>query len=299
MTGTGFAAFIACTQASPDTIVCYEGPLTIPPEHDVRVKSIDSPTTGPANENMPMIATFANIGNNSETFDAQMTIIKCEVSDDPLLLENFSSYGTGPNGLPANWTTDWWKWSSGYQATGDSELAGEAMDYYYDQYYSGGQYHYDYYDNYITGPKVNCSGLEKVTFSFAFKADIYTSNYCYLYLKYRQNESSSWRDVTPWDNPLQADFQDWFEIGCYGFQTGGDIGSEFQFNFSYQGYYSYFRYWYLDQCRIDPCGGCAEYAEIVEDITIPKGEDKTVEFPQFQVMQYHAAMGTTNRLRHT
>jgi hypothetical protein len=281
MPGTGFAAFIACSQAGTDTIVCYEGPLTIPPEHDVRVKSIDSPSTGSAGQDMDMIATFSNIGNNSETFDAQMTIIKCEVSDDPLLWENFSSYGTGKNGIPHNWTTDWWKWSSGYQATGDSELAGEVMDYYYDQYYSQGTYWRDYYDNYICSPKINCSGLEKVTFNFAFKADIYYSNYCYLYLKYRQNETSSWRDVTPWENPLQSDFQDYFEIGCYGFQTGGDIGAEFQFNFSYQGYYSYFRYWYLDQCRIDPCGGCAEYAEIVEDITIPKGEDKTVTFPSW------------------
>jgi hypothetical protein len=274
ITGENRCVIIANAQASVDTIVCYEWAITIPPEHDISVKRIDKPETGYATADMEMKATFKNNGNHSETFDAQMTIIKCEVSDDPLLFENFSTYGTGPNGLPANWTTDWWKWSSGYQATGDSELAGEAMCYYYDQY----RYpNYDYYDNYITSPKVNCSGLEKITFTFAFKADVQSN--CYLYLKYRQNETSKWRDVTPWDNPVSGDFQDWFTIGCYGFQTGGDIGSEFQFNFSYIGHYSYFRYWYLDQCRIDPCGGCAEYAEIVEDVTVDVGEEKTVEFP--------------------
>jgi hypothetical protein len=276
MTGESRCAIIAAYQGSPDGFVAYEWAITIPPEHDIGVKRIDKPEDGYATGDMEMSATFKNNGNHSETFDAQMTIIKCEVSDDPLLLENFSTYGTGLNGIPANWTTDWWKWSSGYQATADSELAGEVMCYYYDQY----RYpNYDYYDNYITGPPVNCSGLEKVTFTFAFKADVQYA--CYLYLKYRQNATSKWKDVTPWENPVAGDFQDWFTIGCYGFQTGGDIGSEFQFNFSYQGYYSYFRYWYLDQCRIDPCGGCAEYAEIVEDVTIDVGEEKTVEFPSW------------------
>jgi hypothetical protein len=165
MTGESKCALIAGTQAAADTIVCYEWAITIPPEHDISVKRIDKPEDGYATVDLRMISTFKNNGNHSETFDAQMTIVKCEVSDDPLLFENFSTYGTDPNGLPANWTTDWWKWSSGYQATGDSELSGEAMCYYNDQNYSGGQYHYDYYDNYITSPKVNCSGLEKVTFT--------------------------------------------------------------------------------------------------------------------------------------
>ncbi len=269
-----YSSFVACSQASPDAIAVYEWYITIPPEHDIGVKKIVYPETGYAVENVPMQTIFINNGNHSETFDAQMTIIKCEVSDAPLLLENFSTYGAGPRGLPVNWSTDWWKWSGTYQASDDPAMTGEARCYYWDQR-SGG----DYYDNYIVGPKVNCSGLEKVTFTFALFQDVqYT---CYMYLKYRQNESSSWRDVTPWENPIPGDTRDWYTIGCYGFQTGGDIGSEFQFNFSYQGYYNNFRNWYLDSCRIDPCGGCAEYAEIVEDITIPSGEEKTVDFPDW------------------
>ena len=270
----GEALLGGLAQSMGDPFFIYDiDTLTILPDHDVALKQIISPEAQQsAVENVPMKVLIQNKGNNSETFDAQMNIIKCEGSGEDLLNENFSGATFPPDG----WTTDWWQQSASSNAGG---LSPEARCYYYWQYYSNGVYHYDYYDNFIMSPTVNASGLEKVNLYFAFAADIQSNSY--MYLKFRKNSTSAWKDVTPWDVPITSDFQDWFEIGCYGFQTGGDIGSEFQFKFEYLGYYSYFRNWYLDDVRIEPCGGCAEYAEIVEDITIDVGEELEVDFPDW------------------
>jgi hypothetical protein len=271
---TKYCKLIVNVQASIDTIVSYEWVIRwCCPERDIGVKHINYPESGYADDDLPMQTTFKNNGNNSETFDAQMTVLTSNETGEVLFNENFSTNGTGPNGLPENWTTDWWKWCN---FSGNPCACVQYMD-----QGKGG----DYYDNFITSPKINCSGLEQVTLSFSFKADVQYS--CYLYLKYRPNATSSWIDITPWENPVAGDFQDWFAIGCYSFQTGGDIGSEFQFNLSYKGYYSYFRCIYLDDVKLESFNSSTEYAEIVEDITIPVGEEKIVDFPSWTPNLWH------------
>jgi len=202
-----------------------------------------------------------------------MNVTKYEVRDDPIFTENFSTYGTGPNGLPENWTTDWWKWVPTYYATGDPNLAGEAMCYYKDQ-----ENGYDYYDNNLTSPKINATGLEKVYLEFAALWRGYSSYNCYMYLKYRKNSTSPWKDVTPWSVPLKGTIGDWYKILCYDFEES-NLGPEFQFKFDYVGYYYYFRNWYIDECTVTPCSEEPEYAELIEDITISAGEEKQVSFP--------------------
>jgi uncharacterized protein YxeA len=262
----GWACIVAVGQGVPDWLVVYESALTVLPEHDVGIKAIIQPETGTAVAEIPMQVEVKNYGNNTETTDVQMNIIRCEGQGDFFVDENFS--GTFP---PANWTTDYWQQSFTNYA---GALSPEAHCYYYTQ---RSYPYYDYYDNFIQGPAVNCTGWEKVNLRFAFSADVQSS--CYLYLKYRKNFSSPWVDVTPWDVPVTEDFTDWFEIGCYGF--GEDLGDEFQFKWEYIGYYSYFRNWYLDDVTLEGCGCCAEYSEIVEDVVVPQGESVIVDFPDW------------------
>ncbi len=265
---TSYCKFIVNAQATIDTIVVYEWYI-MPccPQRDIGVKSINYPKSGYADDNLSMQTTFINNGNRTEIFDAQMTVITTNETGEVLFNENFSTYGTGPNGLPENWTTDWWKWCN---RSGNPC----ACVYYRDQANGG-----DYYDNYITTPEVNCSGLEKIIIKFWLELDIqYT---CYFYLRCRKNKSSPWIDITPWENPIAGDTRDWYTIGIYGFQHGDDIGEAFQLNWSLSGYYGSYRYVYLDDVKLESYDVDVEYSEIVEDITVPKGEEKTVDFPSW------------------
>ena len=101
-TGSYYTALIVNCQASTDTIVAYEFWGPPPPRRDISVKSINYPKSGYANDDLQMQTTFRNNGNNTETFDAQMTILTSNETGEILLYENFSTYGTGPNGLPEN-----------------------------------------------------------------------------------------------------------------------------------------------------------------------------------------------------
>jgi len=239
--------------------------VAVKPEHDVGIKSINYPESGYATADMPMQVTVKNYGNNTEVTDVQMNIIRCEGEGMFFVDENFS----GETFPPENWTTDWW------ESSDTSVAGGEVPEAMCDRTVQWAAY--DYYDNYIMSPQVNCSGWEKVNLRFAFSADINRPSYNYLYLRYRKNSTSSWKDLTPWENPIQEDFTDWFEIGCYGFEA--DLGDEFQFKFEFLGYAYYFDYWYLDDVTLEGCGGCAEYSSIIEDVTVPFDGTVDIDFP--------------------
>jgi hypothetical protein len=249
----------------------------IPPEHDVGVKAIVKPTqSGYAVPEMEMELLLKNYGNNTETFDAQMEIIKCESSGDYLLEEHFD----GATFPPENWTTDYWTKSYTNYASGESP---EANAY---RYNYGGQT----YDNYIQSAPVDATGWEKILMRFRWGFQQYSTygRYCNFYVKYRKNETSAWKDLSPWDNPLNEDYEgDLYEIDCYGF--GEELGDEFQVKFEYIGYYYYFLNFWLDDVFIEGCGGCAEYAELNEDITLDPGEEAIVSFPTWTPSEWHNA----------
>jgi hypothetical protein len=251
------------------TASCFEN-LCEPPEHDVAIKSIDSPATGRAEPDMPMTITVKNQGNNTETFDAQMEIIKCEAG--PLIYEEYFDDCVMPDG----WDTDYWDISYTSNAGGSPC---EARAY---KYNNGGQY----YDNYIMSNYTDCTGLEKVNLRFRWAGDYYYPQYISVYVKFRRNSTSPWKDVTPWDNPV-GENQDGelYEIGCYGF--GEPMGDEFQMMWQMTGYYYYFNYLYLDDITLEACGGCAEYAELVEDITLDIGEETQIQFPTWTPSEWH------------
>jgi hypothetical protein len=246
----------------------------IPPEHDVGVKAIVKPTqSGHAVPNMEMELLIKNYGANPETFDAQMEIIKCENSGE-FLLEEYFDGATFP---PENWSTDYWTKSYTNYAGHESP---EANAY---RYNYGGQT----YDNYIMTPPIDATGWEKILMNFYWGFEQYSSygSSCNFYVKYRRNSTSPWKDVSPWDNPLNQDYdgQPW-TIDCYGF--GSDLGDEFQIKFEYIGYYYYFQNFWLDAVTVEGCGGCAEYAELNEDISLAAGEEMTVSFPTWQPSEW-------------
>jgi len=155
------------------------------------------------------------------------------------------------------------------------------MIYYYDQYLG-----YQYYDNYITTAPFNASGWEKLSLDFRFAADCVYPQYVSFFVKYQRNETSAWKDVTPWDNPLGEDKEgQLYHIGCYGF--GQELGDNFRIKFEYVGYYYYYTYFYLDDVTVEGCGGCAEYAAIIEDLTLGAGEEMTVSFPGWPPSEWH------------
>jgi hypothetical protein len=222
---------------------------------------------------MDMELLVKNYGNNTETFDAQMEIIKCEDSGEFLFEEDFSG-----GVMPDNWTTDYWTIRNSNYASG---TAPEARVYKYDQYYD-----YQYYDNYIQTAEFDATGWEKLTMTFRWASDLVYPQYCNFFVKWRKNDTSPWKDLSPWDNPLGEEKEgDLYEIDCYGF--GSDLGKNFSILFQYVGYYYYFNYFYLDEIKVEGCGGCAEYAELEEDITLDPGEETTVTFPGWTPSEWH------------
>jgi hypothetical protein len=233
-------------------------------EHDIRLVSIDSPQTGRAEPDMDMKITVKNVGNCTETFDAQMEIILCEPG--PLIFEEHFDDCIMPDG----WETDYWEIVNSSYAGGESC---EARCYKYDQYYEG-----QYYDNYIQTPPIDCTGAEKVNLRFRWGGDYYYPQYISVYVKFRRNSTSPWKDVTPWNNPVgEQQDGELYEIGCYGFSEPLEEG--FQVRWEFIGYYYYYNYLYLDDITLEACGGCAEYAELVEDITLDFGEETQIQFP--------------------
>ena len=234
----------------------------VPFEHDVGIKEIVEPQDGYAVDPIIPILNVKNYGNHSEITDVQFEIIKCEAG--PLLLEEH--FDTWP---PAGWSY------YGFTHSATNYAIGTAPEtaYLYTSYISNG---------YLESPPINASGYEKINLKFRMFCDVYDPYYMpYFYIHYRQNASTSWRDVSPWDNPVAEDLGPLpYEIGCYGW--GEDLGSEFQMRFYWGSYYYYLEYGsglYIDDIVIEGCAGCAEYAELVEDAEIPWDTEVLVDFP--------------------
>jgi hypothetical protein len=234
----------------------------IPPEHDVGVKKILQPEDGYAVDPLPIELLIKNYGNNSEITDAQFEVIKCE--EGPLL--NYENFTNWP---PAGWNTYGYYQSYTQNAIGTPPEA----KYTYPPYYSYG---------YMESPAVNATGFEKISMKFRLLGEFSTYYSPYFYVHYRKNSSSPWRDASPWEVPVSGDLGPFpFEIGCYGW--GEDLGSAFQIRFYFGSPYYYLLYGsgiFIDDVYIIGCAGCAEYAEVVEDIEVPFEEEVIVDdFP--------------------
>jgi len=240
---------------------CYWGP-----EHDVGLYSIDYPESGYAIPEVPMQVTVKNHGNSTETTDVQMQVTKYEAG--PVIMEEDFS-GVFP---PEGWETDYWNISNTNISGGASP---EARIYNYDQY-NGSQY----YDNYIMSKSINCSGLEKVNLKFRWAGDYKYPQYVSVYVNFRRNSTSPWRDVTPWENPVGSNqVAKLWETSCYCIDN--PMGEGFQIKWEYTGYYYYFNYLWLDDIEIIAYNFSEEYDKTVEDIEIKYGETVTVEFPSW------------------
>jgi hypothetical protein len=232
------------------------------PTHDIALKSIDYPISGNAEPDMKMQITVENTGLNTETFDAQM-LINYNSSCGVLMDENFS--GTFP---PDGWETDCWEqcwYEDNAYACFDTSCSSE--------------------DYSITSKPINASEYDNCYLRFRWGGDYYYPHYVNIYVKYRMNSTSPWKDVTPWDNPV-GENQDTeiYEIGIYGF--GEPLGEAIQIKWEPSGYYYYFNNLYLDDVYIEAFEGVLEYAEIVEDITLQLHEVEQIEFPTWTPSQW-------------
>jgi hypothetical protein len=233
------------------------------PEHDMALKSIDSPETGPAGPDMIMEVTVRNEGNNTETFDAQMEIIGSQ-SGSCLLEEDFS--GSFP---PEGWETDYWTQcnSSCCHESPCACLLPNYQDLPTDSAY-------------ITSKPVDASGNKSCSLSFYICADMMYPQYCSLHIKIRKNESSPWKDVTPWDNPLGEQWEgDYYQFDIHSFNNSEGCGEALQIKWEFIGYY--YTNVCLDTVSLVTYDGYYEYAELVEDITLAPRENMQIEFPSW------------------
>jgi hypothetical protein len=244
----------------------------VPPEHDLSLKSIDKPQDGAAYAPVTMQVTVKNNGNNSETTDVQYEIIKCE--EGPALFAEDFTYG-----IPAGWTY------SGYYLSYTNKAGGISPEVYYGytSYVSNG---------YIMTPPIDVTGFEKVNVKFHLLGDFAGYSGTFFYLQYRKNATSSWRDVSPWANPIEGDLgPEFYTIGCYGW--GEPIGEAFQARWYFGNYYYYLQYGsgiYIDDVQFFGCAGCAEYNDLVEDVEVPfDGSVVIDEFAQWTPSEWHNA----------
>ena len=91
---------------------------------------------------------------------------------------------------------------------------------------------------------IDASNYEKCIIKFYFGAQGYFYQYFTVSLKYRRNETSSWIDITPWDNPMD-EVCDYYEIEITYDSEG--CGEALQIQWLFLGYYYYF----LDDFCID------------------------------------------------
>ena len=107
----------------------------------------------------------------------------------------------------------------------------------------------NYSDAYITSKAVDASNYESVNLRFYFAAYFYYPQYVYFYIKVRMNETSPWKDITPWDNPPMHYLEPFiYEIKII--LGPGGCADAFQVNWSYHGYYYYFNCAFLDDVMI-------------------------------------------------
>ena len=235
--------------------------------HDVALKSIDFPETGPAGPDMKMQVTVKNEGDNTETFDAQMEINKNQ-SGSLLLDEDFS--GPFP---PEGWETDSWTQCNS-SCCHESPCA---CLFPYNQVlpFIGGN---------ITSKAVNASENKTCKLSFYLCANMIYPQYCNFYIKIRRNESSPWKDISPWDNPLGEQMEgDYFQVDIF---SSEGCGEALQIRWEYIGYYYWYNYICLDTVSLVAIDDYYEYAELVEDITLDPGESMQIEFPSWTPTQW-------------
>jgi hypothetical protein len=160
--------------------------------------------------------------------DEKESMDTLETSPNILLYENFS--GDFP---PEGWSTDWWiqcNRSCGIDPPGACLIANQ----------------YENNSAYITSKAVDVSEYGKTIVTFYLEGSIYP-NYCIFMIKLKTNETSSWKDVTPWEFPMNDWYGGYFEVGIYNCTGSCEA---LQIKFEYLGYEDYYSSFYLDDVKI-------------------------------------------------
>jgi hypothetical protein len=102
----------------------------------------------------------------------------------------------------------------------------------------------NYTSAYITSRAVNASNYEIVYLRFYFAAYFYFPQYSYFFIRIRANETSPWKDITPWDNPPADDLVPFLYEIIIILGDGGSANA-LQVNWTYMSNY------YLDYAVLD------------------------------------------------
>ena len=165
------------------------------------------------------------------TGSAQGQSVNCPLNED------FSG-----SWLPSGWTQEGgWTQGSSYEAGGTPP---EARLYWYT---ISGNY------SYLDSKPVDTTGASSLTLEF--KSYIIPGRddfYCRVYT--RADVGHSWRDVTPWGNPISS----LIDRDTYSVDISSDIGSATQVRFRFDGDDMDINCWYVDDVKIciqPPVGG--------------------------------------------
>ena len=161
------------------------------------------------------------------TMKTNFSVINSKMGSPTVLLdENFS--GTFP---PEGWETGFFGQNNSSCCDSEPPCA-------------RGNWSDGYYYNVMRSKAIDASNYEKCIIKFYFGAQGYFVFHFTVSLKYRRNETSSWIDITPWDNPMD-DVCEYYETEITYDPEG--CGEALQILWLYLGYY----YYYLDTACID------------------------------------------------
>ncbi len=189
----GFSTLGGLQQGVPDRMFCYEIAVTVAPEHDVQLKSIDEPSSGPGGAVFTPKVTVKNNGNNSETnFPVTMQIKKFGTPID-YWCDGFESFFPSDGwSFPCGWTVQttnptgtWFMYSSStsysastYPRVQESGSDGNAQD-----------------ESIVTS-SIDCSALSTVHVQmYPFYFYSYASDYATFTMYVSNDGGSTWNQA--------------------------------------------------------------------------------------------------------
>jgi len=218
----GFSTLGGLSQGTPDILFCYEIAMTTAPEHDVELKSIDAPSSGPAQGSFTPKVTIRNNGNNSESLSVNMKINTFTTPTD-YWCDGFESGTPGGWAFPSGWTIEttnptgtWYLYTSStsysasvYPRIQESGSDGNAQD------------------ESLISPSIDCSALSTVALRIAyFYFYAYSPDYAQLYINVSNNGGSTWNNVALYTSSTTGNR--YIDVSTY---AAGYSNVMFKFNF--------------------------------------------------------------------
>ena len=103
----------------------------------------------------------------------------------------------------------------------------------------------------------------------------------------RSNSDEGWCQVFSFNDGPAVFTEAVIDLTQATSDCGIAFSDDFQVMFQFIGYYYYYNYFWVDDIQVEGCGGCAEYAELEEDISLGAGQEMVVTFPGWTPSEWH------------